>query len=210
LDEGEKRKVKSKIELKTEVTFFLNPIDITERMYYNEITRGKMNFSRKYRKALETLVYISKKDHRHYWVLKTIYFADKEHLKKYGRQLFDDSYRAMKAGPVPSLAYDIIKYVRGDGWFVFNNPDAKTALRVPDKYLVFPIREPEIQLLSKTDIECLDDAYNLIKGLDFEQLKKLSHDEAYLAVEQDEEMTIESIINTLENREEIIDYRNSD
>jgi len=169
-----------------------------------------VNFIRKCRKALETLVYIANKDHRQYWIFKTIYFADKEHLKRYGRQIFEDNYRAMKQGPVPSLAYDIVKNVRGDGWFVFNNPSPKTALSVPDRYTILPLREPDVQLLSQTDIECLDYAYNQIKDLSFQQLKDLSHDGAYKAVDQDEEMTIESIINTLENSDEVMDYRGGD
>jgi hypothetical protein len=165
-----------------------------------------MKFNRKYRKALETLVYVANKDQRNYWILKTIYFADKEHLTKYGRQIFEDSYRAMKQGPVPSLAYDIIKSVRGDGWFVFDNPDPATALEVPDTRTVLPRRGAEVQFLSRTDIECLDNAHNLIKNLSFTQLKFLSHDKAYKAVEQDEEMTVESIIATLENAAEIMGY----
>ena len=167
----------------------------------------KVNRNRKYRKALETLVYIANKDHRQYWILKTIYLADKDHLKRYGRQIFGDSYRAMKQGPVPSLAYDIVKAIRGDGWFVFDNPSPKTALSVPDRYTILPLRDSEVQLLSQTDIECLDYAYNQIKDLSFPQLKELSHDEAYKAVDEDEEMTIESIIGTLVNSDEILDYR---
>ena len=170
----------------------------------------KVNLNRKYRKALESLVYIANKDHRQYWILKTIYFADKIHLKRYGRQIFEDSYRAMKQGPVPSLAYDIVKAVRGDGWFVFDKPSPKTALQVPDRYTILPLRGPEAQLLSQSDVECIDYAYNQVKDLSFSELKRLSHDEAYKAVDEDEEMTIESIIGTLANSDEIIDYRRGD
>jgi hypothetical protein len=162
--------------------------------------------TRKYRKALETLVYIASKETRNYWALKTIYFADKEHLKRYGRQIFGDSYRAMKQGPVPSLAYDIVKDARGDGWYEFNDPSPDTALDVPDRYTIKPKREANTDLLSKTDIECLDYAHNLIKGLTFTQLKNMSHDKAYSEVRADEEMTIESIIQTLENAKEVMSY----
>lgn len=181
-------------------------------MCYNKGNVGEVEvkFNRKYQKALEALVYVTNKDRRNYWILKTIYFADKEHLRRYGRQIFDDNYRAMKQGPVPSLAYDIVKSVRGDGWFTFDDPNPNTALNVPDRYTILPLRAPDKKLLSQTDIECLDYAYDLIKDLSFPELKKLSHDEAYNAVEQDEEMTIENIIATLENSDEVMDYRNSD
>jgi hypothetical protein len=164
------------------------------------------NNQRKYLKALETLVYIANKDQRQYWILKTIYIADKEHLRRYGRQIFNDSYRAMKQGPVPSLAYDIIKNVRGIGWYSFSDPAPSTALQTPDNRTVIPLRTADLNLLSKTEIECLDIAYNAIQKLDFGALKELSHDSAYTAVEQDEEMSIENIIMTLENSREVLEY----
>jgi hypothetical protein len=166
-----------------------------------------VNLSRKYQKALETILYVANKDQRHYWILKAIYFADKEHLSKYGRQIFDDTYRAMKQGPVPSLAYDIVKFVRGDGWYSFGETDAKSALMIPDKYTVNPTRPADIELLSQTDMECLDNALNLIKDLSFSVVKELSHDDAYNKVNQDEEISIETIISTLNNCNEIADYQ---
>ena len=168
-----------------------------------------MNVGRKYRKALEALVYIANKDQRNYWILKTIYFADKEHLSRYGRQIFNDDYRAMKHGPVPSLAYDIIKCARGDGWFSFNDPDPRNVFDVTDPKIVISKRQPDLQYLSQSEIECLDIAHNAIKKLSFGQLKKISHDEAYKSVEEDEEITIESIISTLDNKDEVLDYYHS-
>jgi len=193
-----------------------------EQMYYTDIitftmgigARKKVRMTRaqrQYKKALETLVYIANKEHRSYWALKIIYLADKEHLGKYGRQIFGDSYRAMKYGPVPSLAYDIVKNVRGDGWErlykIFIDPNPNTALRVPDEKTIFPLRESDTRLLSDSEIECLDNAYNRIQNLTFAQVKKLCHDSAYDAVEQDEEMTLKGIINTLKNKDEVFSYR---
>jgi hypothetical protein len=117
----------------------------------------------------------------------------------------------MKHGPVPSLAYDIIKDARNDPqkWYTFSNPKPSTVLNVPDNKTVLPLREPNTNLLSKTDIECLKYAYDLIKGMSFLELKKFTHDSAYDSVEQDEDMSIVSIIETLDNGEEVLDYLNS-
>lgn len=167
------------------------------------------NQRKKYHKALETLLYVANLEQRSYWALKVIYHADKEHLKRFGRQLFGDYYRAMKYGPCPSLAYDIVKDVRGEGWFNFSDPSPSTALEVPSRRTLLPRREANTRLLSESDIECLDYAYNLIKDMSFSQLKKFSHDEAYDAVDQDEEISLESIISTLENSEEVLDYLRS-
>ena len=167
---------------------------------------GNVQMQRKYQKALEALVYIANKDERLYWILKTIYFADKEHLSKHGRQIFGDYYRAMKQGPVPSLAYDIVKCVRGNGWFAFSNPAPSTVLGTPDRYTVTTKRPPNTNFFSKSEIESLNNAYELVKNLSFNQLKELSHDEAYKAVEQDEEMSLESIALTLGNGQEVLSY----
>jgi hypothetical protein len=131
------------------------------------------------------------------------------HLSSYGRQIYSDSYRAMKHGPVPSLAYDIIKTARGDGYLSFQASELLGEISVPDKYTVIPKREADIKYLSKTDINCLIKAHEKVKDLDFGELKKASHDKAYDAVEQDEEISLLNIIESLENSKEILEYLNS-
>lgn len=163
-------------------------------------------YRRKYLKALEALVYVAQREQRHYWALKAIYFADKEHLRKYGRQIFGDSYRAMKFGPVPSLAYDIVKTARGDGLLPFENPSPADALNVPNHKFIYPKREPNTRLLSQSDIECLEYGIAEVNNLGFGRLHRKSQDQAYKAVELDEDMTIESIVKTLDNSEEVLDY----
>lgn len=44
-----------------------------------------------------------------YNVLKTIFYAEIDHLNKYGRPIIGDNYMAMDYGTVPSLIYDLIK-----------------------------------------------------------------------------------------------------
>ncbi len=164
-------------------------------------------YRRKYIKALETLVYLANKDKRQYWILKTIYLADKEHLKLYGRQIFDDRYIAMRLGPVPSLAYDIVKSVR-EGAVGYNFPDPKpeTALTAPDNKTVRTSRKANEKLLSASEIKCLNDAYDLIKNLTLQQVKELTHDAAYDTAEQDDDISIRDIIGTLENHKEVLEY----
>jgi hypothetical protein len=164
-------------------------------------------YRRKYLKALETLVYLANKDRRQYWILKAIYLADKEHLQRYGRQIFCDRYIAMVFGPVPSLAYDIVKSVRENAaGYYFPEPNPATALKAPDNRTVLVSRKANMDLLSASEINCLDDAYEMIKGLSFQEVKELTHDSAYDAVEQDEDMSTKAIIETLENGKEVLDY----
>ena len=43
-------------------------------------------------------------------LVKLLYFADKYHLLKYGRQISGDSYFALPYGPIPSGALDILNF----------------------------------------------------------------------------------------------------
>ena len=38
-------------------------------------------------------------------LFKILYFAQKEHLVKYGRGVIDDTFHALQYGPVPSFIY---------------------------------------------------------------------------------------------------------
>ena len=42
-------------------------------------------------------------------ILKTLFLADRAHFNRFGRPVTFDDYVAMPDGPVPSLAYDILK-----------------------------------------------------------------------------------------------------
>lgn len=64
-------------------------------------------------KTTEVLLYITEQVTDVYNALKVLYFADKDHLAKYGRQICGESYVAMKDGPVPSCTYDLVKAA---GW----------------------------------------------------------------------------------------------
>jgi len=164
-------------------------------------------YYRKYLKALESLVFLANKDRRQYWILKSIYLADKEHLRRYGRQIFGDRYIAMKLGPVPSLAYDIVKSVReGADGYNFPEPIPATALNAPDNRTVIALREAHVDLLSASEIACLNEAYKSIEKLTMQEVMILTHDDAFDSVEQDDEMSIKKIIGTLENGREILDY----
>ena len=47
-----------------------------------------------------------------YHIVKSAYYAQREHLIRYGIPLFRDSICALKFGPVPSLIYNVLKVAR--------------------------------------------------------------------------------------------------
>jgi len=111
-------------------------------------------------------------------ISKILYFADREHLAKYGTSITDDSYIAMKYGPVPSTIYDIIKAVLGSSEII---PE-----EVVNNYFE-KFSEKEINALagydedefSQSEIECLDNSLKKYLNRSFSFLTNESHDLAW-------------------------------
>ena len=115
-----------------------------------------------------------------YQVVETLFLADRSHLNRFGRPITFDNYLAMNHGPVPSLAYGLLK--RGDQ----NSDGEKVALpwkrhhdaASPAKFLYEALPFDGAEHLSESDLECLDDGLGVVLGMGFGQLRKLTHEDA--------------------------------
>jgi uncharacterized phage-associated protein len=155
-------------------------------------------------KAIEVLLYIAERSPNIYNALKVLYFADKEHLVKYGRLICGDSYVAMRHGPVPSGLYDIVKYARGDGFCWLEVP-INEVFGVRGHEIV-PYRSAHLDFLSESDIECLDAAIKEYGHLSFGRLKELSHDDAFRSSDENDFIPLDAIVNALPNGETLLDF----
>ncbi|EJQ8147415.1 SocA family protein [Salmonella enterica subsp. enterica serovar Newport] len=161
-------------------------------------------------KALEAILYVASKAPIPdiYHVLKVFYFADRYHLERFGRLITGDHYNAMKDGPVASNAYDLIKIARGDGRYMPNGCDEASVRKA------FCVRGDEIiphrgfnrDFFSDSDLKCLDDAICVFGEKSFNEIRKISHDAAWEAADPNGEMSLESIVNELEDSDLILDY----
>jgi uncharacterized phage-associated protein len=121
-----------------------------------------------------------------YNILKTLFLADRAHLNRYGRPVTFDNYMAMKDGPVASFAYDVLKGgVSFPKVFGVEHPPWKSrpAPEISPRALVFhsPMREPNEDVLSETDVEEIANALTIVLSLSFKQLRLLTHeDQAYI------------------------------
>lgn len=158
-----------------------------------------------YRKVLEAIIYIAHNEPRLYWALKMLYFADIMHLGNYGRTITGDQYKAMKHGPVPFYSYNILTSIRGDGWYFFSDPEPNKALDVREKD-IYPLREPDLDYLSQSDIECLNNSIEKYKNYTFKQLHDESSDAAYRAAGENDEIPLSAIIELLPNSRELKEY----
>lgn len=147
-------------------------------------------------------------------VVKAFYFADKEHLSRFGWLGIGDRYCAMNFGPVPSSTYDLLKAAGGKR---HSAPPrfvalAREMLDGSSYPTLKPRREPDMSLLSPALIECLDAAIEKTWGWSFIKRTLESHDDAWKKARarwtQDGNMAmpIESIVGTLPNGPEVLEH----
>lgn len=116
-----------------------------------------------------------------YMTMKMIYVADKMHFKKTGRFMFGDEYWSMEAGATPSGAYDLIKFVRGDGADI-GFPDAKLFISVDaDIHKITLLKDVPEGRLSEFVRQCLDSVISdhTQNNRTFSYWWRLAHDGAW-------------------------------
>ncbi len=134
-------------------------------------------------KLKAVVLYVVKKcqaiDYFH--IFKIIYFADREHYAIYGRRIVNDTFYALKNGPVPSFLYDAVKAVEEgtNNEYIKLISSALVAFDSNYKYIMSAKEEPDMDELSISDIEMLDKSISENKGLDFSTLSNKSHDIAW-------------------------------
>jgi len=150
----------------------------------------KMNFN----KAVEVVLYIAQNTPIPdvYHIGKILYFADKLHLEKYGRQINGDTYYAFDYGPAPSETLDLMNEHK----LVFKR----------EQNAIIPHRETNHDFFSDSDIECLNESIEMYGNMSFEDLKNASHDTAYNNTPLNKPIKIDDVIKTLSNSEDLLEY----
>src|SRR3972149_3856697 len=129
-----------------------------------------------HRKALHAMLFVVThlpKPANVYNVLKCLYYADRKHLQEYGRQIYGETFYALEHGPVPSAAYEIIKYANGRAKWDLQFHEAFELLDVNDIH-VSARGSVDTDLLSRSDMACLLDAARIYGKMPFGKLKNLS------------------------------------
>ncbi len=94
-------------------------------------------------------------------ICKLLYYADKEHLIKYGRPIIGDTYYHLDNGPVPSKSLDIMnEVISRDKVYLksgeMSNQDKFNEFLKVDKYPFS--KHPVFQLRKKLDFGCFSDS----------------------------------------------------
>jgi uncharacterized phage-associated protein len=159
--------------------------------------------------ALELVLYLAKHLPRpsFHTISKVLYFADREHLSRYGSLMTGDTYYAMRYGAVPGAIYSLLKAAAGRRES-FIPPEwtelTSGALAVEGTHRVRALREPNLDLISAAQRACLDASIKANGRLSFDRLANKSHDEAWKSADQNEIIELAAIAKTLPNAKEVL------
>lgn len=110
-------------------------------------------------------------------LFKILYFAQQDHLVRYGKVIVDDSFRALKHGPVPTFTYKALQIAEGKP-LEGNFDDFLKDFEVKDK-IVFSKSLPDFDYISGADKRSLDASISKYRFTDPYDLSDLSHDSAW-------------------------------
>jgi len=111
-------------------------------------------------------------------ISKILYFADREHLAKYGTSISNDCYIKMEYGPVPSSIYDIIKAVHGKPGII-SKSEVDSFFEVSEGNKIAAKLNFDQDEFSVTEMECLDASIEEHLSKSFIYLTYKSHDVAW-------------------------------
>jgi uncharacterized phage-associated protein len=159
--------------------------------------------------ALASVLYLAQRlpDSSLQRLSKLLYLADKLHLERYGRFIFGDSYLAMKHGPVPMMLFDFLKAVKLGGPLFDKNvlETFKGSLSIDNNQLI-PLCEANLDALSPSDRECLDEVMASYGDKSLAELTALSCDAAYQASNEHDLIGVEQLASTLPNAKVLLEY----
>lgn len=138
---------------------------------------------------------------------KILYFADNEHLSKYGRSITGDSYIRMDFGPVPTCVYDLFKAVRGDSFFASQVEEIRQHLfHFVNNKDIASTHEPDMDYLSKTDVDMLNKYIAQLKDKDFNTVSDASHGYAWSNTPQNGEISVRDRLTEMGDSDEYIQF----
>lgn len=141
-------------------------------------------------------------------LFKILYFAEQKHLSRYGRTIFNDTYIAMKNGPVPSSIYDMVKIIKGES--IYYKEDLaqyfSSYFGVKDHFVTIVNTKLDLDVFSESEVECLSESFEENKFLGFGALTDKSHDLAWQRVGPNQKIAILDIAEAGGANEELMKY----
>ncbi len=135
----------------------------------------EITFKPNINKAIEVILWFCNRNNgkiNKYNLLKALFYAEVEHLNQYGRPIIGDQYIAMQYGTVPSLVRDLIEKNK----FALGEECISSLPYDLEKNNISAKRGAENECFSKSDITCLEHAFEKYGHLPFGKLCDLNHE----------------------------------
>ena len=114
-----------------------------------------------------------------YSIVKTAYYAQQLHFARWALPIYKDRICALPFGPVPSTLYNILRLARGEtkerSFLKREGLDMVADAIGFENESFYAMEEPDLDCLSASDIECLDEAIRKVASMDFENIVKDTH-----------------------------------
>lgn len=164
-------------------------------------------------KIIEVVLYILNKTGGidFYHVFKIIYFAEMKHLAKWGHRILSDDLCALDYGPVPTMLYDAVKGKNAKDTSLADLLKNNTKFAGNDApNVLLPESPANMNYISKSEVEALDESIAENAHLTFGQLKQKSHDkawyEAYHKVNGTNIISPITMLEVIDADESVIEY----
>lgn len=146
---------------------------------------NKIKFEINYRKTIAAILYVISKMSgkiNKYNLMKVMFCADKYHLNSYARPITGDVYIKMQYGTVPSAILNMIDGKDSDYYLnelKMDNYPFRIEIGEKNSKIKLVKSEilPNMDLLSESDIEALDEAIKEYGTLSFDEVKEKNHKE---------------------------------
>ena len=118
-----------------------------------------------------------------YHIVKAAFYAQKYHLARYLYPLYKDTIVALPYGPAPSDIYDALKIARGDASAIrYHQHDGLIQVASPvnfDSEVFSTDEKPDMDYLSRSQVECLDDALQTVGKMSFNEIVSTTHQQEW-------------------------------
>lgn len=136
-------------------------------------------------------------------LFKTLYFAQQEHLVRYGMPIMDDSFMARKHGPVAALTYKVLRGVEGKVEVTdecLRDFMQSVCVEIVDGHQIATVANGvtcDVDELSVSNMKVLDKWIDQCKDIESFDLSDLSHDDAWQTAKSKTDLTGEDTKITL-------------
>lgn len=116
-------------------------------------------------------------------LFKIMYYAQQESLVKYGRPIFNDTFKAKFRGPVPSFTYKCLKELEQGRFTSSDISEFNHSFEILNKESNHPLfrslNKPDLDYLSRIDVKILSEVINKCKDVDSYDLSEKTHTETW-------------------------------